>query len=227
MSWQDVTDELAVAIVPVTAFAQNATVLLDRTTGRGALVDPGGEGARLLAVAAERDVVLEKILLTHGHVDHAGATESLRRELDVPVIGPQEEDAFWLDSLPHQAAAFGLGSDALACRPDTWLEHEDRVEVGSLAFEVLHLPGHTPGHVAFFQREAQLVLVGDVLFRGSIGRTDFPKGDHATLLRSIRERLLPLGDEVTFLPGHGPTSTLGRERRENPFLVGAGDDVVF
>jgi len=219
---RQVSEELEVAVVPVTAFAQNTTVLRDRATGRGAVIDPGGDLDRIRIAIAAGGVEVEKILLTHGHVDHAGATAALARELGVPVEGPHEDDRFWLESLPHQAAAFGLGSDAEVCEPDRWLVDGDRVTVGELELEVLHTPGHTPGHVVFFHRPSRLVVVGDVLFQDSIGRTDFPKGDHATLIRSITEKLLPLGDDVTFLPGHGPTSTLGRERRENPFLVNPG-----
>jgi len=216
---KDVSESLAIAIVPVTPFAQNCTVLKDRATGRGAIVDPGGDTPRILAAVDAGGVEVERILLTHGHVDHAGATEAMRRALGVPVIGPHRADGFWLDSLAHQAAAFGLSRDTQACTPDRWLEHGDVVEVGELRLDVLHLPGHTPGHVAFFHAPSRLAVVGDVLFQGSIGRTDFPKGDYDTLIRSITERLLPLGDDVTFLPGHGPTSTLGHERRTNPFLL--------
>lgn len=172
---------------------------------------------RLLQVVREQDVELESILLTHGHVDHAGAAGELARRLELPVIGPQKEDDFWLDSIVEQATMFGLepGEEVVV---DRWLEHGEQVVVGECELEVLHCPGHTPGHVCFHASEQQLVFVGDVLFDGSIGRTDFPRGDHATLLRSIHERLLPLGDEVRFLPGHGPSSTLGEQRRSNPFL---------
>lgn len=208
---------MEVAVVPVTPFAQNASVLRCPDTGRGALVDPGGEPERLLEAAQGLEVELEVILLTHGHVDHAGAAGHLARTLGLPVVGPQREDAFWLEALPDQARMFGLEAGE-GVTVDRWLEHGDRVSVGAQELEVLHCPGHTPGHVVFFHRDARLVLVGDVLFDGSIGRTDFPRGDHATLLRSIDERLLPLGDDVTFLPGHGPRSTLGEQRRTNPFL---------
>jgi len=219
---QEFSEHLDVSIVPVTPFAQNTTVLRDRATGRGAVVDPGGDLDRIRVAIAAGGVEVEKILLTHGHVDHAGATAALARELGVPVEGPHEDDRFWLESLPHQALAFGLGGGAEVCEPDRWLVDGDRVTVGELELEVVHTPGHTPGHVVFFHRPSRLALVGDVLFQGSIGRTDFPKGDHATLIRSIEEKLLPLGDDVTFLPGHGPTSTFGREREQNPFLVPPG-----
>jgi len=218
---QVLSDALELEVVPVTPFLQNACVVRCRRTGRGALVDPGGEPERLLAAARAGAVELEKILLTHGHVDHAGATRALAERLGLPVEGPQREERFWLEALDQQAAMFGLESSGNV-EPDRWLERGDTVSVGELVFEVEHCPGHTPGHVVFFHRPSRFALVGDVLFRGSIGRTDFPRGDHQTLLRSIRERLLPLGDEVRFLPGHGPMSTLGLERTTNPFLVEPG-----
>jgi len=209
---------LEVSVVPVTPFQQNCSVLRCTETGRGAVVDPGGDLERILAVARERGAELEKILLTHAHVDHAGATAELARRLELPIEGPQEEDRFWIESLPQQGRMFGLGA-AESFEPDRWLAHGDRVRFGAIELEVLHCPGHTPGHVVFFHRPSRTALVGDVLFAGSIGRTDFPRGDYDTLIRSIRERLLPLGDDVTFVPGHGPRSTLGHERRTNPFLT--------
>lgn len=212
------SDALEIEVVPVTAFQQNSCVLRCRRTGRGALVDPGGEPERLLAAAARGGVELEKILLTHGHIDHAGASAELAERLALPIEGPQREERFWIDRLPQQAAMFGLGQSR-AFEPDRWLERGDTVSVGALVFEVEHCPGHTPGHVVFFHRPSRFALVGDVLFQGSIGRTDFPRGDYDTLIRSIQERLLPLGDEVRFLPGHGPMSTLGAERTTNPFLL--------
>ena len=218
---QDVSDGMAVGVRPVTPFQQNASLLVCKATNAAALVDPGGDLSALRALVDASSARVEQVLLTHGHADHAGAAAAAASTFDVPVVGPQEEDAFWLDSLPAQSATFGL-EPSEAVTPDRWLEHGDRVQVGALELEVLHCPGHTPGHVVFFQREAAFAWVGDVLFQGSIGRTDFPRGDHATLIASIRERLLPLGDDVTFLPGHGPTSTFGHERRTNPFLVGAG-----
>jgi hydroxyacylglutathione hydrolase len=210
------SDALEIEVVPVTAFQQNSCVLRCTKTGRGAIVDPGGEPERLIAAA--RGVELEKILLTHGHIDHAGATRDLAERLGLPIEGPQREERFWIDMLPQQAAMFGLGKSR-SFEPDRWLERGDTVTVGELVLEVEHLPGHTPGHVAFLHRPSRFALVGDVLFQGSIGRTDFPRGDYDTLIRSIRERLLPWGDDVRFLPGHGPMSTLGEERATNPFLV--------
>lgn len=204
--------------VPVTPFQQNCTVLRCGETGRGAIVDPGGDIDRILAEVTRHGVELERVLLTHGHLDHAAGTAELARRTGLPVEGPQREDEFWLAGMPDQARMFGL-PPAESCLPNRWLEHGDTVTVGAQTLEVLHCPGHTPGHVVFFHAPTKLALVGDVLFDGSIGRTDFPKGDHATLLRSIFERLLPLGDDVTFLPGHGPASTLGAQRRRNPFLL--------
>ncbi|MBL8491337.1 MAG: MBL fold metallo-hydrolase [Rhodocyclaceae bacterium] len=207
-------------MIPVTAFAQNATLLWDETTMAGAVVDPGGDLDRILAEAQRRGVRIEKILLTHGHIDHAGATAELAERLGVPIEGPHVDDAFWIEQLPTQSRMFGLPG-ARAFVPDRWLEGGDRVQVGGIGFEVVHAPGHTPGHVVFYQPEARLAIVGDVLFAGSIGRTDFPRGDYQALINAIRERLFPLGDDVTFIPGHGPTSTFGEERMSNPF-VGLG-----
>jgi glyoxylase-like metal-dependent hydrolase (beta-lactamase superfamily II) len=206
-------------ILPVTPYQQNCSLVWD-IDNRAALIDPGGEADRLLAEVAARGLTLEKILLTHGHLDHVGAAAELRDALGIPIIGPQREEQFWLDALPQQAEMFGF-PPLLAFTPDQWLEDGDTVEVGSIRFEVLHCPGHTPGHVVFYQPEARLAFVGDVLFKGSIGRSDFPRGDHAALIRAIREKLFPLGDDVRFVPGHGAMSTFGHERRDNPF-VGEG-----
>jgi len=208
-------------ILPVTPYQQNCSLVWD-AAGRAALIDPGGEAERLLAEVAQRGLTLEKILLTHGHLDHVGAAVELRDALGIPIIGPQREEQFWLDLLPQQAELFGF-PPAVAFTPDRWLEDGDRVEVGSLQMDVLHCPGHTPGHVVFFQPQARLAFVGDVLFKGSIGRTDFPRGDHAALLAAIRDKLFPLGDDVRFVPGHGAMSTFGHERRENPFVGLAAD----
>ncbi len=208
---------LAFDIVPVTPFAQNTSLIWDTASLRAALVDPGGEIERLMAAIARRGVTVEKILVTHGHLDHVGAVGELATRLHVPIEGPHRDDAFWIDQLPAQAQMFGF-PPARRFTPDRWLEHGDTVQVGTLDFEVLHCPGHTPGHIVFFNRTAQLAFVGDVIFQGSIGRTDFPRGNHADLIRSIRERLFTLGDEVRFVPGHGPMSTFAAERRYNPFV---------
>ena len=208
-------------ILPVTPYQQNCSLLWDEA-GRAALIDPGGEAERLLAEVARRDLKLQSILLTHGHLDHVGAAAELRDALGIPIIGPQREEQFWLDALPQQAELFGF-PPAQAFTPDQWLADGDRVEVGSVRLDVLHCPGHTPGHVVFYQPAARLAFVGDVLFKGSIGRTDFPRGDHAALLDAIRGKLFPLGDDVRFVPGHGAMSTFGHERRENPFVGPASD----
>ena len=207
-------------IIPVTPYLQNCSLVWD-ASGRAALIDPGGEIDRLLTEVATRKLTLEKILLTHGHLDHVGAADALRNRLGIPIEGPERAEQFWLDLLPQQAQMFGF-PPALSFTPDRWLDDGDTVEVGSLRFEVLHCPGHTPGHVVFFERGAQLAFVGDVLFKGSIGRSDFPRGHHDTLINSIRNKLWPLGDNVRFVPGHGAMSTFGDERRSNPFV---GDDV--
>lgn len=208
-----------VRIIPVTAFEQNCSLLCCPTTRRGALVDPGGEPKRLLAAVADAGVTLEKIFVTHGHFDHAGAVAGLARELAIPVEGPHRDDGFLLDTLPQWCQQFGF-PPCESFVPDRWLDKGDQVTFGDQVLDVLHCPGHTPGHVVLVHRADRLAIVGDVIFRGSIGRTDFPRGDHATLLRSIRENLWPLGDDVTLLPGHGPTTTVGEERRSNPFVQG-------
>jgi glyoxylase-like metal-dependent hydrolase (beta-lactamase superfamily II) len=212
---------LEAAIVPVTPFAQNCSVVWCSRSHKGAVIDPGGDLERILAAVREHDVQLEKILLTHAHIDHAGATAELARSLGLPIEGPHRGDQFWIDGLPEQARMFGFGPCDVFT-PDRWLEDGDRARVGELEFEVLHCPGHTPGHVVFHSRSDRLAFVGDVLFAGSIGRTDFPGGDHGTLVRAIREKLFPLGDDVRFVPGHGPMSTFGEERRSNPYVGGKG-----
>jgi len=183
----------------------------------GAVVDPGGDLDRILDAAKDAGVRLVKILLTHAHVDHAGGTAALASRLGIPIEGPQQEDQFWIDLLPKQCEMFGFPPSA-TFTPDRWLENGDTVRFGRQTLEVLHCPGHTPGHVVFFHPGERLAIVGDVLFKGSIGRTDFPRGDYDALVASIRERLFPLGDDVVFIPGHGPLSTFGDERRANPFV---------
>lgn len=205
-------------ILPVTPFEQNCSLIWEPATLSAAVVDPGGDVDDILAEIATRDLKVEKILLTHGHIDHVGGTAELARRLGVPIEGPQREEAFWLEQLPEQCRMFGF-PDTPALRPDRWLEDGDTVTVGGMTLEVLHTPGHTPGHVCFIHRPSKLALVGDVLFAGSIGRTDFPRGDHAALIRAIREKLFPLGDDFAFIPGHGPMSTFGAERNNNPFVA--------
>lgn len=203
-------------IIPVTPFEQNCSLLWCDETLRGAVVDPGGDISRILSAVKKNDVVLEKILVTHGHIDHAGGVAELAQRLSLPIEGPQREDQFWIDGMPQQSRMFGF-PDVRSFTPDRWLEQGDRVCFGNVEMDVLHCPGHTPGHVVFFNAPGRLAIVGDVLFKGSIGRTDFPKGNFEALMSSIRERLWPLGDDVEFISGHGPMSSLGYERRNNPF----------
>ncbi len=184
------------------------------------MIDPGGDLDRVLAAVDQEGVTLSKILLTHAHIDHAGATAELARSRRLPIVGPHRADQFWIDALAEQGRMFGF-ADSESFEPDLWLEDGNRVAVGNAEFEVRHCPGHTPGHVVFFSAPDKLAFVGDVLFAGSIGRTDFPGGDHATLIHSIRENLFVLGDDVRFVPGHGPMSTFGAERRTNPFVSDA------
>jgi len=207
-------------VVPVTAFQQNCSVVWCEKMRLAAIVDPGGDLERVLKVIESNGLTLEKILITHAHLDHAGATAELARRYSVPIEGPHPGDQFWIEQMPAQAKMFGF-PPCEAFVPTRWLQQGDHVTVGELEFEVRHCPGHTPGHVVFFHAASRFAIVGDVLFAGSIGRTDFPRGNHADLIRSIRENLFPLGDDVTFLPGHGPTSTFGAERRSNPFVADA------
>jgi len=204
-------------IIPVTPFQQNCSLLWCEKTMAGAVVDPGGDLDTIQAASGRFGVKVEKILLTHGHIDHAGGTAELKSRLGVPIEGPQREEAFWIDQLPQQSRMFGFPR-AESFTPDRWLDDGDVVVFGSVRLEVIHAPGHTPGHVVFFDRASNIAVVGDVLFQGSIGRTDFPRGDYDTLIRSIREKLWPLGNGVTFIPGHGPLSTFGDERESNPFV---------
>lgn len=206
-------------IVPVTPFDQNCTIFWCEKTRQAAVVDPGGDLDRIRRALEAEGLTLASILVTHGHIDHAGAVAALAGEAGVPVEGPHEDDRFWIDGMAQQGKMFGF-PNGQSFTPTRWLKAGDKVHFGEVELEVLHCPGHTPGHVVFFHRESQLAQVGDVLFQGSIGRTDFPKGDHETLIRSIKEILFPLGDAVEFIPGHGPMSSFGEERKYNPFLSG-------
>jgi glyoxylase-like metal-dependent hydrolase (beta-lactamase superfamily II) len=211
---------LKVAILPVTPFQQNCSLVVCPATQRAAFVDPGGEIDRLLQALEQSGATLEKILVTHGHIDHCGGVAELAERTGVPIEGPQREDAFWIDQLAVQATMFGVPG-ARRFVPERWLEGGDKVSVGDLEFDVRHCPGHTPGHVIFANAANRIAFVGDVLFNGSIGRSDFPRGDHETLLRSISRELWPLGDDMRFVPGHGPMSTFGEERQSNPFVADA------
>lgn len=203
--------------LPVTPFEQNCSLILDEETNRLAIVDPGGDIERIMDAIGQMGGQPEKILVTHAHLDHIGAVAELADHLGVPVEGPHIEDKFWIDMLPQQAQMLGMSAPA-PFTPDRWLEDGDTVTVGNIRFQVLHCPGHTPGHIVFYQPGEKLALVGDVLFAGSIGRTDFPRGDYQQLVACIRDKLFPLGDDVNFVPGHGPMSSFGRERATNPFV---------
>lgn len=205
------------SIIPVTHFEQNCTLLWCEDTLQAAVVDPGGDLDLIRGEIEARGVEPVKILLTHTHIDHAGGTAELAADLDLRIEGPHPADKVWIDAFDKQCDMFGFPRVS-GFEPDRWLNQDDCVSLGNQELEVLHCPGHTPGHVVFFHRRSRLALVGDVLFKGSIGRTDFPLGDHGTLLESIRGRLWPLGDDVNFIPGHGPMSSIGEERRSNPFV---------
>jgi hydroxyacylglutathione hydrolase len=207
---------LRAAIIPVTPLQQNCTLLWCTATMRGAFVDPGGDLPRLKAAAQQAGVTIEKILLTHGHIDHCGSAGLLAEELGVPIEGPHEADRYWIDRLPDDGAKYGI--DGRSFEPSRWLTDGDQASVGNLTFGVRHCPGHTPGHVVFHHPQSNLALVGDVLFKGSVGRWDFPHGNQQQLIESIIQRLWPMGDETTFVPGHGPMSTFGHERATNPFV---------
>ena len=208
------TERLKAGMVQVTPFQQNCTLVWDEASKRGVVVDPGGDLPRIKAAIAQVGMKVEAILLTHGHTDHAGGAAELKEDLGVEVIGPHLADKFLLDDLANNR--FGLPARAIT--PDRWLAEGDTVTIAGRPFAIFHCPGHSPGSVVFFSAEQRFALVGDVLFAGSIGRTDFPYGDHPALIDAIKRKLLPLGDDVAFICGHGPTSTFGRERESNPVL---------
>jgi hydroxyacylglutathione hydrolase len=205
-------------IAPVTPLQQNCTIVWCPKTNKAAVIDPGGEVPRLLGALSHLGLTLEKIFVTHGHMDHAGGVADLAEKTGAPIEGPHPDDQFWIDNIENAGAMYGM-PEARIFTPDRWLADGDTVSLGETSFEVFHCPGHTPGHVVFFHRQARFAQVGDVLFAGSIGRTDFPRGNHADLIRSITTKLWPLGDDVQFVPGHGPMSTFGQERRTNPFVA--------
>ena len=211
---------VAVTIVPVTPYQQNCSVIKCESTGKAAIVDPGGDIERVLAAVAKMDATVEKILLTHGHMYHCAASDVLRQQLKVPIEGPEEGDRFWIEQLPTYCQMVNF-PPAEAFEPDRWLNDGDTVTVGEATLQVIHCPGHTPGHVVFLYEPQKVAWVGDVIFAGSIGRTDFPRGNHEQLISSIRDKLFPRGDDITFIPGHGPNSTLGQERQSNPFVADA------
>lgn len=204
-------------VVPVTPLRQNCTIVWCVKTMKAAVIDPGGDVARLLEVARQKGLAIEKIWITHGHLDHAGGTAALQAATGAMIEGPHPDDQFWIDDITDSGAKYGM-TDARSFTPDRWLADGDRVTLGDTELEVYHCPGHTPGHVVFFHRQARFAQVGDVLFAGSIGRTDFPRGSYADLVASITGKLWPLGDDVTFVPGHEKVSTFGAERRTNPWV---------
>ena len=205
--------------IPVTPFQQNCSIVWCDASMEGAVIDPGGETTRLQEHAHAHGITLRQILVTHGHVDHCAGAATLAEALQIPIVGPHEADLYWIEALPATAARYGF-PPARSFVPDRWLQDQDTVQVGQVVLQVRHCPGHTPGHVVFHAAEAQRAFVGDVLFAGSIGRTDFPGGDHDQLIDSIVQRLWPMGDDTVFIPGHGPESTFGRERRTNPYVRG-------
>ncbi len=209
-------------IAPVTPLQQNCTIVWCAKTKKAAVIDPGGEVERLLGAVRSQGLEIEKIWVTHGHMDHAGGVAALKDATGAPIEGPHPDDQFWIDRIADSGARFGMPG-ARAFVPDRWLGNGDVVTLGETEFEVRHAPGHTPGHIIFFHRQARFAQVGDVLFQGSIGRTDFPRGDYGRLIESITTKLWPLGDDVAFVPGHGPMSTFGQERRTNPFVA---DDIL-
>jgi glyoxylase-like metal-dependent hydrolase (beta-lactamase superfamily II) len=217
------TPDFRCAIIPVTQIQQNCALLWEEATKRAVVVDPGGDAPEIMRGIEHLGLTVEAMWLTHGHLDHAGGAKALKAALearqgaDVPLIGPDIRDAFLLAEIEESARRFGL-SGLENVTPDRWLREGEQLRIGALAFDVLHCPGHTPGHVVFVEQTRRFAILGDVLFRGSVGRTDFPYGDSAALIRSIRDKLLPLGDDIAFICGHGEGSTLGIERRTNPFL---------
>jgi hydroxyacylglutathione hydrolase len=209
---------IGAAILPVTPLQQNCTLVWCARTLKAAVIDPGGEVERIEQAIEAKGLILEKIWVTHGHADHAGAVAALKQRHDAPIEGPHPDDQFWIDQIQSSGERWGM-PDARNFQPDRWLGDGDVVTLGETQFEVLHCPGHTPGHVVFFHRQARLAQVGDVIFQNAIGRTDFPRGDHAALIAAITTKLWPLGDDVRFIPGHGPISTFGAERRNNPYVA--------
>ena len=217
MTSSDKASALKVAVVPVTAFQQNCSIVMCAETGRAAVVDPGGDVETIQEALAELKVTVDRILLTHGHIDHAGGAAELAEALGVPVDGPHRDDQFLLEGIATQGQLFGL-TGARPVTPNRWLSEGDTIAIGKLVFGVLHIPGHSPGSIAFIDAKDRFALVGDILFRGSVGRTDFPYGDHAALIGGIKTKLFALGDDLVCLPGHGPATTIGEERTTNPFL---------
>lgn len=209
---------MKIIVIPVTPYEQNCSLIICEETKKAAIVDPGGDQEKILKVVAEQGVTVDKVILTHGHLDHVGGTEGVASELNVPIIGPEKEDLFWLEQLEAQSQHFGFpNTDSFT--PTAWLEENEIVNVGNIKLKVLHIPGHTPGHIALLDTQSKQVIVGDILFNGGIGRFDFPRGNRQQLLNGIKQKLLTLDGETVVYPGHGPTTTISKERATNPFLL--------
>ena len=217
------SNALDLRILPVTPFAQNCSLLWDAKTKKGVLVDPGGEATKILKIVEDLGISIVEIWLTHGHLDHAGGAEDVKDALGCPIIGPHKDDQFWMDRISGDWENYGQKGMGRNCTPDRYLNDGDVLAIGGVIFNVVHCPGHTPGHVVIYNKDMQLAFVGDVLFKGSVGRTDFPKSDPQQLIDSITQKLWPLGNDMRFIPGHGPMGTFGEERKSNPFV---GDTVV-
>jgi len=208
---------MKIIVIPVTPYEQNCSLIICEETQKAAIVDPGGDVEHILAIVKQHAVTVDKVLLTHGHLDHVGGTEAVAKTLNVPIIGPEKEDLFWMEQLEAQSQRFGFPLHT-SFMPTAWLEENEIVEVGNIKLKVLHIPGHTPGHVALLDEKTQQVIVGDILFNGGIGRSDFPRGNQFELVKGIKKKLLTLAPETIVYPGHGPTTTIGREKVSNPFL---------
>lgn len=208
---------MKIIVIPVTPYEQNCSLIICEETKIAAIVDPGGDHQHILNIVAQQAVKVDKIILTHGHLDHVGGTQAVANKLNVPVIGPEKEDLFWLEQLEAQSQRFGFPTTA-SFSPTRWLEEGEVLEVGKIKLQVLHIPGHTPGHIALYDQQSKQVIVGDILFNGGIGRFDFPRGNRSLLISGIKEKLLTLPPETTVYPGHGPTTTIGKEKASNPFL---------
>lgn len=208
---------MKIIVIPVTPYEQNCSLVICEETKLAALVDPGGDHQRILDIVKQQGVKVDKIILTHGHLDHVGGTQAIIAALNISIVGPHEEDAFWLDQLEAQSELFRFPNTP-SFRPDQWLQEDDIVEVGNIKLKVLHIPGHTPGHIALLDEQSQQIIVGDILFNGGIGRFDFPRGNQIQLITGIKQKLLTLPAETLVYPGHGPTTTIGKEKASNPFL---------
>lgn len=208
---------MKIIVIPVTPYEQNCSLIICEKTKLAAIVDPGGDHQKILDIVKQQGVKVDKIILTHGHLDHVGGTQAVVAELDIPIIGPHQEDAFWLDQLEAQSQRFGFPNTP-SFNPDQWLQENDIVAVGDVKLKVLHIPGHTPGHIALLDEQSQQIIVGDILFNGGIGRFDFPRGNQIQLITGIKQKLLTLPAETLVYPGHGPTTTIGKEKLSNPFL---------